>query len=97
LGLKVSADIGQGSMHWVTLALPGGGTSIVLTTAYGNAKPGTMMIQISTSDIQAAYDQLNTKDPKPTGPVMNDYHGPGSGVKGFQIKDPDGNILSIVQ
>jgi predicted enzyme related to lactoylglutathione lyase len=97
LGLKVINDIGQGKMHFVTLALPGGGTSLVLTTTYGNFKPGTMVIQFSTSDIQASYKQLNTIDAKPTGPIMDDFHGPGSGVKGFQINDPDGNTLFIVQ
>jgi predicted enzyme related to lactoylglutathione lyase len=97
LGLNVIRDIGQGNMHFVTLGLPGGGTSIVLTTAYGNFKPGTMVIQFSTSDIQAAYKQMNTKDTKATGPILDDFHCPGSGVKGFQIDDPDGNHLFIVQ
>jgi predicted enzyme related to lactoylglutathione lyase len=97
LGLKVTNDIGQGNMHWVTLGLPGGGASLVLTTAYGNFKPGTMVIQFSTSDIQAAYKQLNAKDAKATGPIIDDFHGPGSGVKGFEIDDPDGNHLFIVQ
>ena len=51
-----------------------------------------MSIQFTTSDIQAAYKKLNA-----IGPIMEDFHGPGSGMKGFQINDPDGNILSIVQ
>lgn len=97
LGLKVKTDIGQGKMHWITLDLPGGGASLALTTAFGNFKPGTMSIQFTTSDIQAAYKQMNAKGIKPTGPIMDDFHGSGSGVKGFQINDPDGNILSIVQ
>jgi len=92
LGLKVVTDIGQGKMHWITLGLPGGGAQIALTTAFGNFKPGTMSIQFTTSDIQSAYKKLNA-----TGPIMDDFHGPGSGMKGFQINDPDGNILSIVQ
>ena len=92
LGLQVTNDIGHGNMHFVTLEFPGGGASLVLTTAFGNFKPGTMSIQFSTSDINAAY-----KATKATGTIMNDFHGPGSGVKGFQINDPDGNILSIVQ
>jgi predicted enzyme related to lactoylglutathione lyase len=92
LGLKVTADVGQGAMHWVTLGFPGGDPSLVLTTSYGNFKPGTMSIQFSTSDINAAY-----KTTKATGKIMDDFHGPGSGVKGFQVNDPDGNILSIVQ
>ncbi len=92
LGLKVTNDIGHGNMHWVTLGFPEGGASLVLTTVFGNFKPGTMSIQFSTSDIQGAYKQLEA-----TSPVMDDFHGPGSGVKGFQINDPDGNILSLVQ
>ena len=97
LGMKVITDIGQGSMHWITLASPGGGPSVGLTTAYGNAKPGTMNIQLSTSDIQESFKQLNAKGIKPTTKIMEDYHGPGSGVKGFQVVDPDGDILSILQ
>ena len=92
LGLKVTNDIGHGNMHWVILGFPGGGASLVLTTAFGNFKPGTLSIQFSTSDIQGAYKQLGA-----TGPIMDDFHGPGSGVRGFQINDPDGNILSFVQ
>ncbi len=91
LGLKVTSDIGHGNMRWVTLGFPGGGASLVLTTAFGNFKPGTMSIQFSTSDIQGAYKKL-----KATGPVMEDFHGPGSGVSGFQVNDPDGNTLSFV-
>jgi catechol 2,3-dioxygenase-like lactoylglutathione lyase family enzyme len=97
LGLKVSKDIGQGDMHWVILDLPGGGTSVALTTAYGDAKPGTMQMQFSTSDIQAAHKRLNTKSAKATTPIGDDLYGPGSGVKWFQLNDPDGDLLTVVQ
>ena len=97
LGLKVIRDIRQGSMHFVTLGLPGGGASLVLTTAFGDFKPGTMVIQFTTSDIQTAWEQLNKIDAKAVGPIIDDFHGTGSGVRGFQIYDPDGNNLFIVQ
>ncbi len=97
LGLKVARDIGQGNMRWVTLDLPGGGTSMALTTAYGKAIPGTMQIQFVTSDIQASYKQMNAKGAKPTGPIGDDLYGPGSGVKWFQVNDPDGDLLTVVQ
>ena len=38
LGLKVTKDFGQGNMHWVSLELQGGGTSITLTTNFLNLK-----------------------------------------------------------
>ena len=40
------------------MALPGGGTSINLTTEHENMKPGTLKLYLSTPEIEAAYNQL---------------------------------------
>jgi catechol 2,3-dioxygenase-like lactoylglutathione lyase family enzyme len=97
MGFEVTKDYGQGDRHWVSLDLPGGGTSLNLTTALENLKPGTMKLYLSTPDIQAAYRQLTAKGVKPTSQIADDLYGPGSGVKWFSLDDPDGNQLFIVQ
>ena len=101
LGLEVATDYRQNDDNWwVTLTLPGGGASITLarssTTSNEPPKPGTMGFYLSTSDIAAAHKELNEKGVK-TSEVRNDLYGPGSGVKFFQLKDPDGNQVTFAQ
>src|SRR6266852_3720489 len=64
LGWTVTSDYGQGDQHWVTLSLPGGGASLTLSTMHGKMKPGTMTLYLSTSNIEAAYDELKAKGVK---------------------------------
>jgi len=97
LGFQVTTDVGRGDRHWVSLGLPGGGASLTLTTMHGNLKPGTMALYLSTSDIEAAYNDLKAKGVEPTGEIANDLYGPGSGVKWFRLSDPDGNVWTIAQ
>ena len=101
LGLEVATDYRQNDDNWwVTLTLPGGGASITLarssTTSNEPPKPGTMGFYLSTSDIAAAHKELNEKGVKPS-EVRDDLYGPGSGVKFFQLKDPDGNQVTFAQ
>ena len=101
LGLEVATDYRQNDDNWwVTLTLPGGGASITLarssTTSNEPPKPGTMGFYLSTSDIAAAHKELNEKGVK-TSEVRDDLYGPGSGVKFFQLKDPDGNEVTFAQ
>lgn len=97
LGLKVTTDYRQDDDHWwVALTLPEGGVTITLTTFYDNAKPGTMTLWFATSDITAAHKDLGSKGVK-VSEIGDDLHGPGSGVKWFNFKDPDGNLLHIEQ
>jgi len=96
LGMKVTQDYGQGDMHWVSLELPGGGTSINLATALENLKPGTMKLYLSTDDSKAAHRELSDKGAGP-GELGDDLYGPGSGVKWFDLHDPDGNRIFVVQ
>lgn len=94
LGFKVTTDYGQGDKHWVSLELPGGGTSMTLTTTHENMKPGTVKLYVSSPDIQEAHKQFA---PAGAGEVTDDLYGPGSGVKWFSLNDPDGNQLLIVE
>ena len=96
LGFQVTKDVGQGDRHWVTLELPGGGAALTLSTMHGNMKPGTMRLYLSTSNIEAAYHELTAKGVK-VNEVKDDLYGPGSGVKWFDLSDPDGNVWQVAQ
>ncbi|MEJ2353075.1 MAG: VOC family protein [Anaerolineales bacterium] len=101
LGLDVATDYRQNDDNWwVTLTLPGDGASITLarssTTSNQPPKPGTLGFYLSTSDIAAAHKELNEKGVK-TSEVSDDLYGPGSGVKFFQLQDPDGNQVTFAQ
>ncbi len=101
LGLEVATDYRQNDDNWwVTLTFPGGGASITLarssTTSNEPPKPGTLGFYLSTSDIAAAHKELNEKGVK-TSEIQDNLYGPGSGVKFFQLKDPDGNQVTFAQ
>jgi len=96
LGFQVTTDFGQGDQHWVTLEPPGGGPTLTLSTMHGNMKPGTMRLYLSTSDIEAAHNELKAKGVK-VNDVKDDLYGPGSAVKWFDLRDPDGNVWQVAQ
>ena len=96
LGFQVTVDYGEGDQHWVTLELPGGGPSLTLSTLHGNMRPGSMRLYLATSDIEAAHNDLKAKGVK-ANEIKDDLYGPGSGVKWFDLRDPDGNVLYMVQ
>ena len=96
LGWSVTQDYGQGDRRWISLELPGGGASLTLSTVHGKLKPGTMTLYVSTSNIEAAYNELKAKGVK-LKEVKDDLYGPGSGVKWFDLSDPDGNRWLMVQ
>ncbi len=96
LGFQVTVDYGQGDQHWVTLQAPGGGPSLTLSTLHGNMRPGTMRLYLSTSDIEAMHNELKAKGVK-VNDVKDDLYGPGSGVKWFDLRDPEGNLWQVAQ
>jgi len=97
LGLKVTTDYRQDDDHWwVSLALPEGGFTITLTTFHENFKPGTIALYFATADITAAHKELSGKGVK-VNDVKDDLYGPGSGVKWFNLQDPDGNLVHLAQ
>src|SRR5947208_16832862 len=87
LGWSVTTDYGQGDRHWVSLELPGGGASLTLSTMHEHMKPGTMTLYVSTSNIEAAYNELKAKGVK-ANEVKDDLHGLGSVVMWFDISNP---------
>jgi predicted enzyme related to lactoylglutathione lyase len=96
LGWSVTTDYGQGDHHWVSLDLPGGGASLTLSTMHGKMIPGAMTYYLSTSNIEAAYHEIKAKGVE-VNEVKDDLYGPGSGVKWFDLSDPDGNRWLMVQ
>ena len=96
LGWSVTQDYGQGSHHWVSLALPGGGATLTLSTMPGNMKPGSMTLYLSTSNVEETHSELKARGVQ-VNDVKNDLYGPGSGVKWFEFSDPDGNRWLMVQ
>ncbi|GCE15504.1 glyoxalase superfamily protein [Tengunoibacter tsumagoiensis] len=95
-GFEVTKDVGAGDYHWVSLSLPGGGTTLTLSTMHEHMKPGTMRLYLSTSDIEVAYNELKAKGVS-VNDIKDDLYGPGSGVKWFDLRDPDGNVWQVVQ
>ena len=55
-----------------------------------------MTLWFATSDLGAAHKALGDKGVK-VSEVKDDLHGPGSGVKWFNFKDPDGNLIHLEQ
>ena len=101
LGLEVATDYHQNDNNWwVTLTFPDGGATITLarssTTDNEPPNPGTISFYFSTSDIAATHKELNEKGVK-TNEIQDDLYGPGSGVKFFQLDDPDGNQVTVAQ
>ncbi len=97
LDLKITKEIHQDEKRWwVSLEFPGGGSTMTLTTFHEAMTLGMMTLYLSTPNIQAAHTELATKAANPT-EIADDLYGPGSGVKWFQVKDPDGNTWTIAQ
>ena len=100
LGLEIVTDYRRSDDNWwVTLTPPGGGTSLTLARSSSVKKttePGTLSFYLSTSDIAAAHKELTEKGAKPN-KIQDDLYGPGSGVKWFNLDDPDGNQVLVAQ
>jgi len=97
LGLKVTKEYRQDDKNWwVWLTLPEGGVTIILATHHENIKPGTVGVYFATSDVTAAHKKLSEKGAK-VSDVQDDLFGPGSGVKFFDLEDPDGAQVLLVQ
>lgn len=100
LGFKITADYIMGNAEageragnrWITLAPPGGGASITLTTWFEDLPPGVMKMSFSTSDVEKTYRELKAKGVKPNNEISDAPWG-----KWFSIDDPDGNNWLIVQ
>ena len=96
LGLKVTKDYRQDDQNWwVTLTSNEGGISITISR-YGEyvIKPGTVALYFKTSDLASAHQELSKNGAK-VSDIQDDLFGPGSGVKFFQLTDPDGTQVTL--
>lgn len=96
LGLKVTKDYRQDDQNWwLTLTSREGGISINLAR-YGEytMQPGTVGLYFKTSDLDATHKELSRKGAK-VNDIQDDLFGPGSGVKFFQLEDPDGTQITL--
>lgn len=99
LGLQIMTDYRQDDNNWwVSLAPPEGGATLTLARVQNHdaVKPGTLSVYFATSDIEAAHQTLGDKGVK-VNEIGDDLYGPGSGVKWFNLEDPDGNLVHLVQ
>lgn len=102
LGLKVKEERREDDDNWwVSMEFPGGGSELTLGRAanYGAEEPlqpGMAGLYMATTDVEASHKELTEKGLK-TGEIMDDLFGPGSGVQFFNISDPDGNSINILQ
>lgn len=97
LGFKSLIDFRQDDANlYVTLAAPEGGANLTLTTRRELAQPGNVTLYFETDDVDAANEQL-AKNGIKINEVMDDLFGPGSGVKWFNLHDPDGNLVFLAQ
>ncbi len=98
--MKITTDFRiDDNNWWVSLTTPEGGATITLARASAfpeNIKSGTLSLYFETSDINAAHKELSGEGIKVNN-IPDDLFGPGSAVKFFNLKDPDGNLVHLVQ
>ena len=97
LGLKVTKDYRQDDDHWwVNLRAREGGITITLSTFHAHMKPGTLQLYFATSDVAVAHRELSAAGAN-VSEMQDNLFGPGTGVKWFELQDPDGNRVLLVQ
>lgn len=108
LGWEVRADVGQGTMRWITVAPVGSGSAVVLeplTMAEGLTdvqrtaiaemiENGSYgFINLSTPDLEGAFDKLQSGGAD----VVQEPADQPWGVRNCVFRDPAGNTVRIQQ
>lgn len=100
LGFEVSTEYRQDDDNWWTgLSFPDGGATLTLSRASvapRSVESGTVSLYFETSDVDAAHKEVTDKG-MDAGDVTKDLFGPGSNVKWFSVKDPDGNVVYFAE
>ena len=100
LGFGIATEYRQDDDNWwTTLALPDGGTTLTLSRTSVSLEPvkaNTLAMYFEVTDIEAAHKEVAGNDIETDG-VQDDLFGPGSGVKWFSAKDPDGNQVMFAE
>lgn len=103
LGFKVNNDYAYDEAHasqagvpagsrWISMELPGGGTSINLTNLVENMKPGGMKLYLSTPDIEKACSELESKGVELAHEITH-----AGWASSFDFLDPEGNQWVVIQ
>jgi catechol 2,3-dioxygenase-like lactoylglutathione lyase family enzyme len=100
LGFKVSTEYRQDDDNWWTsLEFPEGGAALTLSRASvapDSLKPNMLSIYFEAGDLEATHKELLSKELE-LDDIQDDLFGPNSGVKWFNVKDPDGNTVFFVE
>jgi|SRR5208283_4511840 len=97
LGCKAVQDYSKDGQRWVTLELPGGGTTITLSTVMENLKPGAIALYLKTADVEAVWNAVKDKDVKVTQELTKQAWPGSPWAAWFGLADPDGNAVRVVQ
>ena len=106
-GFEVRADVGKGTMRWITVGPPGQpGTSIVLnppsatpgltdderaTIAEMMAKGTYAMLLLATKDLDGTFERLQASDVE----IVQEPTEQPYGVRDCALRDPAGNLIRI--
>lgn len=109
LGFEVRADVGQGTMRWITVGPPDQpGTSIVLhppaadpgitdderrTIAEMMAKGTYGIVVLASRDLDSAFEQLQARGAE----VVQEPIDQPYGIRDCAVRDPAGNLMRIQQ
>jgi catechol 2,3-dioxygenase-like lactoylglutathione lyase family enzyme len=100
LGFEISTEYRQDDDNWwVTLAPAEGGAALTLSRALvspESIKAGTLSMYFEAEDIEISHRTLAEAGVE-TDDIQNDLFGPGSNVKWFSVKDPDGNQVMFAE
>lgn len=95
LGFEKRMDVPYGNgRHWIEVAAPGAMTTIALAPPGPGQAPGVDTgIRFTTGDVEADHAQLRARGVDVDPEIL---HWPSSPPM-FQMRDPDGNLLRVVQ
>ena len=108
LGFQVLNDVGHGQMRWITVAPPGGQTSIVLhppaadpgitdderrTIAELMAKGSYASIVLGTDDLTGTFEKVQATGAEVVQEPMDQPYG----IRDCAFRDPAGNMVRINQ
>jgi uncharacterized glyoxalase superfamily protein PhnB len=109
LGFEVRADVGRGTMRWITVGPAGQPTSIVLappavdpgltdderrTIAEMMAKGTYGIIVLATKDLDRTFDQLQASG---NVEIVQEPTDQPYGIRDCAVRDPAGNLIRINQ
>ena len=95
LGFEVRLDVPYGDgKRWIEVAAPGASTSIALAPPGPGQHPGVDTgIRLTTADVEADHAGLKARGADVDAEILRWPNSPPM----FQVRDPDGNLLRVIQ